>query len=275
MTHAPILVHYFPLPLPYLPAFRLQQAIHDAQLSQRRRTQSLHRDVLLLLQHRPVYTTGRRQTDDETKDDMTRLAEIGADFISTKRGGETTYHGPGQLVVYPLLDLARHKLSIRDYIEVLQTSLQKHLKEAHNIHHAPSEHTGVFLDANTKIASIGVQVQHRLTMHGLAMNVTKEPKAWFDQVVACGLQDVRAGSIADVSPLGGQVNVPDEAEGMTRILTEQLGCPVEPLQANRNAESKVDDEHDHVQHLRRLIRSAQQQAESMGPWLTSPRLAGS
>lgn len=197
MRLPPIFYHFFDVPLPYVRTLALQNHIHELQLAQRRAT-GKHNDYLLLLEHRPVYTAGRRQTEAETKDEATRLARVGADFVRTQRGGELTYHGPGQLVGYPLLDLGRHTpaMSIREYICRLQSALKLHLHEAHALKSAPSEHTGVFLDAHTKIASIGVQVRHRLTTHGFALNVTHEPCAWFDLVVACGLADVRAGSIA-------------------------------------------------------------------------------
>lgn len=197
MSLPPVFYHFFSSPLPYAQTLSLQNFIHGVQLAKRRASGN-HRDYLLLLEHRPVFTAGRRQLEDQIQDERTRLQEMGADFESTQRGGELTYHGPGQLVGYPLLDLGRTTpaTSIRDYICKLQRTIQTHLKDAHGIAHTPSEHTGVFLDSKTKISSIGVQVRHRLTTHGFALNVTPEPCRWFDTVVACGLADVKAGSIA-------------------------------------------------------------------------------
>src|ERR1700691_3343814 len=105
MSLPPILYHHFKLPLPYVPTLALQEKLHELQLAQRR-TNS-HKDIILLLQHRPVYTAGRRQSELEVRDERIRLTKIGADFITTTRGGQLTYHGPGQLVGYPLLDLSR------------------------------------------------------------------------------------------------------------------------------------------------------------------------
>ncbi|KAI0311452.1 hypothetical protein OF83DRAFT_1030825, partial [Amylostereum chailletii] len=179
---------YFTTPLPYARTLHLQESIHALQLLQRR-TGSHHTDVLLLLQHRPVYTGGRRQTSLELAHERARLETLGADFVATQRGGQTTYHGPGQITGYPLLDLGRAQpaTSVRDYICRLERTLRLHLREAHGLAHHASAHTGVFLDARTKVGSIGVQVRHRLTSHGFALNVTREPRAWFDAVVACGL----------------------------------------------------------------------------------------
>lgn len=87
-------------------------------------------------------------------------------------------------------------MSVRDYICRLQRTMKNLLLEKHGIKSSPSDNTGVFADdGKTKLASIGVQVRHRFTTHGFAFNVTKEPLAWFDQVTACGLADVKAGAI--------------------------------------------------------------------------------
>ncbi|KAG1716764.1 hypothetical protein ID866_362 [Astraeus odoratus] len=195
MSLPPVFYHYFHTPLPYARTLALQEKLHQIQLAARRA--SSHQDLLLLLQHRPVYTSGRRQTTDELAAERARLTHIGADFVETARGGQLTYHGPGQLVGYPLFDLARTSppMGIREYVCRMQRMIQTYLSSEHGIRGVPSEHTGIFLDGTTKIASIGIQVRHRLTTHGFAMNVTKEPLRWFDQVVACGLADVKAGCI--------------------------------------------------------------------------------
>ncbi|KAG9314691.1 lipoyltransferase [Chiua virens] len=223
MSLPPVFYHYFRMPLPYARTFALQERIHQIQLTSRRTSSESHHDILLLLQHRPVYTSGRRQTEDELEVERTRLTKLGADFVTTSRGGQLTYHGPGQLVGYPLLDLARTSppVGIREYICKMQRTIQHYLSSAHNLPYVPSEHTGVFLDPATKVASIGVQVRHRLTTHGFAMNVTQEPLVWFDQVVACGLADVRAGCIALAA--AEQVQVHDVVEGLVDAFGRSYG----------------------------------------------------
>jgi lipoyl(octanoyl) transferase 2 len=228
MSLPPVLYHYFPRPLPYLHALQLQESIHALQLEQRRRSpaSSSHQDILLLLQHKPVYTAGRRQTPSETASERARLTALGADFVLSQRGGELTYHGPGQLVGYPLLDLGRRRpaIGIRDYICRLQRILSLHLGKAHGLTPVTSEHTGVFLGEYEKVASIGVQVRHRLTSHGFAMNVTHEPRAWFDKIVACGLANVKATSIEGTT--GRKQNVEMEIPGIVerfgRIMERQM-----------------------------------------------------
>ena len=213
----PVLVHFFKHPLPYASTWNLQQRVHNIQLALR--DTGNHLDILLLLQHRPVYTAGRRQTEVTIKDEQNRLQSLGADFISASRGGQLTYHGPGQVVGYPLIDLARYSPNIgsRDYVCRLQRMLKQYLQE-HDIPTVHSEHAGVFLDSSTKIASIGVQVRHRLTSHGFAINITKEPLAWFNQIVACGLNDVRAGSVE--SKLDKDIVVEDEIPAMIQQFGE-------------------------------------------------------
>jgi len=187
--------YVFRLPLPYSPSLRLQEAIHRVQLVLR--PSKTHKDVLLLLQHRPVYTAGRRQTATSMKDENERLIRMGADFVVSSRGGQLTYHGPGQIVGYPLIDLSRYTpiMSTRDYVCRMQKMIERYIFESHGLQYTTLEHTGVFLDPTTKIASIGVQIRHRLTSHGFAINISREPLAWFDRVIACGLGDVKAGSV--------------------------------------------------------------------------------
>jgi lipoyl(octanoyl) transferase 2 len=116
MALRPISFHVFKRPLPYLPALALQERIHSIQARSRtpntepnqdNLASTNHPDVLLLLEHRPVYTAGRRQDAVELEEERVRLVKSGADWVATQRGGETTYHGPGQIVGYPLFDLTR------------------------------------------------------------------------------------------------------------------------------------------------------------------------
>ncbi|KAH7916500.1 lipoyltransferase [Hygrophoropsis aurantiaca] len=252
----PVLYHYFSTPLPYARTLALQEKLHQIQLSLRRT--SSHKDILLLLQHRPVYTAGRRQTEDDVQSERSRLTNIGADFVTTARGGQLTYHGPGQIVGYPLLDLGRTSpaLGIRDYICKMQKMMQLHLMEAHGVPHIPSDNTGVFVDPTTKIASIGVQVRHRLTTHGFAMNATKEPLEWFNRIVACGLADVKAGCIE--SAAGKEIDVKDVAYGLVHTFGQVYGRHMEKLDSENAAESWE------------AILSLEEEASSAGAWLKAP-----
>jgi lipoyl(octanoyl) transferase len=203
--------------------------IYQLQLQHRRAGETFP-EVLLLLQHRPVFTGGRRQGEEEMKTERERLENIRADFSLTNRGGQLTYHGPGQITGYPLLDLSRSTppLGIRDYICLIQKSLERYLSSTHRIETVPSEHTGIFLDAHTKIGSIGVQVRHRLTTHGFALNVTNEPLNWFNRIVACGLDDVKAGSVESATGTRPE-DMGKEAEAIVANFSEVTGREMVPL----------------------------------------------
>ena len=226
MLLPPIYYHYFQRRIPYLRALKLQEAIHALQLQQRSTSPASHQDILLLLQHTPVYTAGRRQTEVDTAQERARLTALGADFVLAQRGGELTYHGPGQIVGYPLVDLERTSpaLGTRKYVERLQRALSLHLGEAHGLGTVPSEHMGVFLGARRKVASVGVQVRHGLTTHGFAMNVTREPLAWFGKIVACGLPYVNAVSIESATERKQRVGVevPGIVERFGRVMEREM-----------------------------------------------------
>lgn len=253
----PIYYHYFRSPLPYGPTLALQEKIHAIQLANRRSSLP-YKDILLLLQHRPVYTPGRRQSEDSVYDERLKLMMLGADFVTATRGGLLTYHGPGQLVGYPLIDLSRFTptMGVRDYVCRMQKTLECHLQEAHGIGSIPSGHTGVFLSATTKVASIGVHVRHRLTTHGFALNVTKEPLSWFDQIVACGLEDVKATSIETTKR--GEVTM----EEVVGPLVATMGriCEREMIELDINGRGSVEEA---IQELEKI-------AEEAGAWPTEP-----
>ena len=253
----PIIYYPFPRPLPYGPTLALQQRIHELQLQQRRASPGSHDDILLLLEHRPVYTTGRRQMEADVGEDSDRLRNLGADFAVTKRGGQTTYHGPGQLVGYPLFDLARIRLSIAGYMAKIQGMLKLHMLKHHQIRAIDSDNTGVFSTPSVKLGSIGVQVRHRLTSHGFAYNVSREPLRWFDEVVACDLADVKAGCIADAG--GREVSVKDDVEPLLSSVSQTFERDMLKLDTTRDGE------------LERAVTELEAKAKESGSWLLIPK----
>jgi lipoyl(octanoyl) transferase len=142
-------------------------------------------DLLLLLEHPPVYTTGRRSEPGELP------ATNAIDVVETDRGGKLTYHGPGQLVGYPIM----HVPNVRAFVETMESALVTALTEAGVAAHvrAGREYTGVWVE-DRKIASIGIHVARRVSMHGFAVNVDND-LAPFGDVIACGLPDVRMTSL--------------------------------------------------------------------------------
>lgn len=256
-ARAPVIYHYLSMPVPYQPALTLQQKIHELQLAERREGSSQeHPDILVLLQHRPVYTGGRRQHVQEMLADQERLQKLGSDWIPTSRGGETTFHGPGQIVAYPLFDIGRMSLSIRDYICHLQRVMKLMAIEEHGLIPHESSHTGLFLSKSEKLGSIGVQVRHRLTTHGLALNITNEPIPWFDQVVACGLTDVHAVSI-------------NGATGRSLDVESQVDPLIDKFETVFDRTMRRICEEDG--EVYNLIRSLEVQAELAGPYERVPK----
>lgn len=168
------------------------------------RSASEHRNYLLLLEHTPVYTVGLR-SHIYSEEEETRLKQLGADFYRTDRGGLITYHGPGQLVAYPIMDLAslsvRHrdspsvKVGVRRYVYLIEEAVIQSL--AHfGLSAGRSSNTGVWLgNGSRKIAAIGIHVRQGLTSHGLALNCNTDLK-WFHEIVPCGIPDKKVTSLS-------------------------------------------------------------------------------
>ena len=205
-----------------------------------------------------MYTAGRRQTEEEVALERARLTNLGADFVLTQRGGQITYHGPGQIVGYPLMDLGRYQpaMGIRDYICRMQKTMSTVLKDEYGIDSVPSDNTGVFLDDTKKIGSIGVQVRHRLTSHGFAFNVTREPLAWFNQVVACGLTDVKAECMENAT--GEPISVSEVIPPLVDTFGRMYGKDMEEMDPESEGE------------IGELIREVEEEAVAMGEWAKEP-----
>ncbi len=152
-------------------------------------------DVLLLLEHPPVYTRGRRSQDADLSFAPEWYAEQGIDVVPVDRGGQLTYHGPGQLVGYPIMRIS----DVVDYLRTMEQAVIAALVDeglaARNRPEDGIEYTGVWVE-DRKIASIGVHVQRHVTTHGFAVNVDNDMRP-FDWAVACGLHGVRMTSLAD------------------------------------------------------------------------------
>jgi lipoyl(octanoyl) transferase len=147
-------------------------------------------DELLLLEHEPVYTIGR--TPDQTS--LRGAAHLPYPLVPINRGGQATYHGPGQLIGYPIIDLRQCGQDLHRYLRWLEAMLVETLAEVGISATTRPGLTGVWVE-DRKIASIGVGVRHWITMHGFALNVCGD-LAPFDQIVPCGITNVTMTSIA-------------------------------------------------------------------------------
>ncbi len=151
-------------------------------------------DTLLLLEHDPVVTLGRRG-DRAGIFSESALAAAGIDVVATERGGDVTYHGPGQLVAYPILRLRAFGLDVGAYLERLEAVLVDVLAPYGIDARLDAERHGVFTDKG-KIASLGIHISRSVTMHGVALNVAPDMAHW-DLIAPCGLPGVKAVAIAD------------------------------------------------------------------------------
>jgi len=159
------------------------------ELVQQRRTGELSADQLLLLEHEPVYTIGR--TPDQSS--LRGSSHLPHPLFVINRGGQATYHGPGQLIGYPIIDLRRCGQDLHRYLRWIEDLLIELLAEYEIEASTNPGLTGVWVD-NRKIASIGVGVRHWITMHGFALNVCAD-LAPFDHILPCGITNVQMTSI--------------------------------------------------------------------------------
>ncbi|WVF67589.1 lipoyl(octanoyl) transferase [Kwoniella sp. CBS 6097] len=290
----PLRYHIFREPLPYPLGLKLQNDIIDVRLEAKKRDPVGSRgkgDVVLLLEHTPTYTTGRRDNSpnpDELHPEEKKVQNVGASFFITKRGGQVTYHGPGQLVGYPILDLNVMETPTRCYVEYLQAMLAEYAREDLGLQNVlaphPDGHVGVFSSPTEKFASIGIHLRHRITSHGFAMNITPQPIPWFDLVLACGLTDVHAISLHDLlarSP-GGAAGVHAETIPPVPLSmrdTAEALVPKFGAMFNRDILSLDErpEDGEEVDSIRRLVETAEADArlenEKKGGWPDRPDLS--
>jgi lipoyl(octanoyl) transferase len=180
----------------YREAWELQRSVAGAV------SQGALPDTVLFLEHSPVVTLGRRTEDGELH--IPAGAEV--EIVETDRGGKSTYHGPGQLVCYPILDLTRHGQDVKKYCRDLEEALIRTMApfgiEATRIEGL----TGIWLERPPrKIASIGIHISKWVSTHGYALNVDLDPAPFTEWITACGIEDAQFTTMA--SELGRPVAV--------------------------------------------------------------------
>jgi lipoyl(octanoyl) transferase len=195
--------------VPYLDALAGQRKIH-AEVAAGDRP-----NTLILLEHPSVYTAGRRTTADERPIDGTPVVDV-------DRGGKITYHGPGQLVGYPIIKL-KNRNEVVGFVREIETALIA-VCEDFGIHaERYCERSGVWLrdsHGDRKIAAIGIRVAQGVTMHGFALNVSPDLRA-FDRIIPCGFSDTGVTSMA--RELGREITIDEVLPVVERHLFEALG----------------------------------------------------
>lgn len=199
--------------VPYQPAWELQDELAD-----QRRARQIG-DRLLLVEHFPVYTIGRGGDAANMLANAERLREIGAELVRVDRGGDITFHGPGQLVAYPIVEL-RDPLNLRRYVRTLEEATIATAAtfdvDAGRIDGLP----GIWVEGDRKLAAIGVRVKRGVTTHGLALNVNTELK-WFDEMIPCGIPGIEVTSLA--RELGSSVPMEAVEDELARQLAAHVG----------------------------------------------------
>jgi lipoyl(octanoyl) transferase len=205
---------------PYAEALEAQR-----ELRRKRIAGEITEDVLLLVEHPPVVTLGRGTRATSLPVAPEELARRGVEVFEVERGGDVTFHGPGQLVGYPILDLRRHRTDLHWYLRSLEDVLIQALGGLEIEAGRNPGLTGVWT-AGRKIASIGIHVKQWVTLHGFALNVTTNLDP-FDLIVPCGIRQVVMTSVAEellVTETGGLM---DEVRGrVVEAFREVFGASV-------------------------------------------------
>jgi lipoyl(octanoyl) transferase len=206
--------------VPYREALDLQRSLAGAV------SQGAIPETVIFLEHPPVVTLGRRAEEGEVH--VPEGAEV--EIVETDRGGKSTFHGPGQLVCYPILDLTRHGQDVQRYVRDLEEALSRTI--------APFGLDGVRIEGLSgvwlhrpprKIASIGVHISKWITTHGYALNVDLDPAPFTEWITACGLEDAAFTTIA--RELGRPVAVDEVRPHAREAIADVFDLALEPLPA--------------------------------------------
>lgn len=202
-----------------------REALEYQQLLRNRRLAGEVGDTLILLEHPPVITLGRRGGENDILISPEEASRAGVQVVPIDRGGEATYHGPGQLVGYLIFDLALTGGSIKKFVHLLEEALIRVLKKDWGILAGRSEeHRGVWV-GDEKIAALGLSVSRRITMHGFALNVNTRLDH-FNWIVPCGIQDKGVSSLERLA--GRPLPMDEVKEGVIREIIDVYGFQGEP-----------------------------------------------
>ena len=215
--------------VPYAEAFELQRSLAGAV------SQGAVPETVVFLEHPPVVTIGRRT---ETESELHIPDDAAVEIAETDRGGKSTFHGPGQLVCYPILDLEKHGKDVKRYVRDLEEALIRTLAafELEGVRYEGL--TGVWMppaggQGPRKIASIGVHVARWVTTHGYALNVDLDPAPFTEWITACGLEDAAFTTMA--RELDRPLTVEDVRPAAIKAIAELSNLELEELPADDDA----------------------------------------
>ena len=175
-------------PTSYLDGLMFQENFFNAQLEKKAKNQPTS-NTLIFLQHNPVYTIGKSGDLSNLK---IPIENTNAEFFRTSRGGDITYHGPGQLTGYPVFDLEHFDIGVRKYVETIEDCIIECIAHYGITGGRAEKASGVWLDVGTKderkICAIGIKVSRGITMHGFAFNINTD-LSYFENIIPCGIED--------------------------------------------------------------------------------------
>jgi len=198
--------------LEYVKAWDIQKVLADQVAAQ------VHDDVLLLLEHPPVFTLGRRSKTEDMLTPRDAIESLGASVVDVDRGGEIAFHGPGQLIGYPILNLRRWGGPLA-YVRALESTLIEVLASYGIGGKRIDGVTGVWV-SGAKIGAIGVRIGSGVTTHGFALNVNTD-LSWYDHIVPCGIHDKDVTSLERV--LGKAIPLEEIASITARCFGKAMG----------------------------------------------------
>jgi len=176
------------------------------------------KDTIFITEHQPVITLGARDSANKLTKDINTIKQAGIEVFQTRRGGGTTAHNPGQLVVYPIINLKKRSLGVSDFVHLLEKIGIEFLAELGVNCCAKKGFPGLWIEER-KIASIGVQIKKWITCHGIAININNDLSI-FDLIVPCGLENVKMTS-AQIE-LGRTINIDDAKNILKKILLKHF-----------------------------------------------------
>ena len=203
---------------PYQEALKIQEDLFNQIIAVKRANrqndiQEPTKNYLLWVEHTPVFTLGKSGKEEHLLLDKERLKEKEIEFYATNRGGDITFHGPGQIVGYPILDLDNFFTDIHKYLRLLEESVILTLKDYEIKAERSKGETGVWLDVGSenarKICAFGVKSSRWVTMHGFAFNVNTD-LSYFDNIIPCGIVDKQVTSME--KELGKSLNIKEVQE---------------------------------------------------------------
>lgn len=213
---------FYDSPQPYRDMWDYQRSLFDSMVADKKGGKSPQEEYILFLEHLPVLTLGRHGHAENLVNEE-EMRNRGIECIRIERGGDITYHGPGQLVVYPILDLERHHLGIKSYINLLEEAVIRTIADYGILGERVEGATGVWIDkgkpTERKICAIGVKCSRYVSMHGLALNVNTDLSA-FNLINPCGFTDKGVTSIA--RELGKPVDFSEVVHKLEANLLELL-----------------------------------------------------